>query len=403
MIHNRRRGVVLVWFVLVLFVVLAIAALVVDLGYALLTQRQMQTAAGAAALEALAATTDPDQNEPDAWRGAAALRARQLFTRHLPDARQDDPDAAALVPQFSTVPHHDAPSRLLVQPAGPYLPQLEPNVDNAAHGDIVRGRYQPDAAHREDHDYHRDDFDPADPLPDAVLVRLRRSRTAAGLPADPLDDEPAVSSSDNMLPLIFGRAARIGRGRTWLARDELVVRATAVAAWRPALSVGAIVLPDAASAHDVGALPGALPFACRISDWSDYAPQDVPLASDAPPSLPICLGQTITLPDSPSLPPELLAPVQQGELTHAFLPLAPAGIDRVIGFGCVDLSVAPDGVGIRLTKRVANCYASRNAAAVLAQPFDGPPPLLAEIWRQHLALVDPAAGNAPLMAPALVR
>ena len=51
--HNRG-GYVLVLFVLLLFGIFAMAALVIDIGFARLAQRQMQTAADAAALEGIA-------------------------------------------------------------------------------------------------------------------------------------------------------------------------------------------------------------------------------------------------------------------------------------------------------------------------------------------------------------
>src|SRR5205807_4529280 len=66
-----------------------------------------------------------------------------------------------------------------------YKPDLQPNLQNAAHGDIVSGTYNPansaDPAPSEDANYARNDFNPAiggDTTPannTAFLVRLRRS------------------------------------------------------------------------------------------------------------------------------------------------------------------------------------------------------------------------------------
>src|SRR5918995_462469 len=51
--RSQRAGFTLVYVVLMLFGLLALAALVIDVGFARLTQRQMQTATDTAALEAL--------------------------------------------------------------------------------------------------------------------------------------------------------------------------------------------------------------------------------------------------------------------------------------------------------------------------------------------------------------
>ena len=51
--RRRRRGYVLVFWAMMLFGLMGLAALVIDIGFARLTQRQMQTAADAAALEGL--------------------------------------------------------------------------------------------------------------------------------------------------------------------------------------------------------------------------------------------------------------------------------------------------------------------------------------------------------------
>jgi uncharacterized membrane protein len=50
---RKRRGYTLVFFAMFLFGFMALAALVIDIGFARLTQRQMQTAVDAAALEGL--------------------------------------------------------------------------------------------------------------------------------------------------------------------------------------------------------------------------------------------------------------------------------------------------------------------------------------------------------------
>ena len=46
-----RRGYVLTYFAMLAFVLMSVAALVIDVGFSFVTRRQMQTAVGSAALE----------------------------------------------------------------------------------------------------------------------------------------------------------------------------------------------------------------------------------------------------------------------------------------------------------------------------------------------------------------
>ncbi|MFN5957579.1 MAG: pilus assembly protein TadG-related protein, partial [Planctomyces sp.] len=54
-----RRGNILLGFAILLFAIFALAALVIDLGVRSMTQRQMQTAVDAAAVEGLRFRDDP--------------------------------------------------------------------------------------------------------------------------------------------------------------------------------------------------------------------------------------------------------------------------------------------------------------------------------------------------------
>src|SRR5262249_18454400 len=64
--RRGRRATALVYFPLMLFALLALAALVIDLGWARVTQRQMQTAVDAAALEGLRGE-NADAHDVAAW------------------------------------------------------------------------------------------------------------------------------------------------------------------------------------------------------------------------------------------------------------------------------------------------------------------------------------------------
>jgi len=52
-LRQRRRGTVLVYFAMLSVILLGMAALVIDVGIAIVTRRQMQTAVDAAAIAAL--------------------------------------------------------------------------------------------------------------------------------------------------------------------------------------------------------------------------------------------------------------------------------------------------------------------------------------------------------------
>ena len=62
-ISTHRRGYTLVFFAMMLFGIMAMAALVIDIGFARLTQRQMQTAADNAAVEGLRGEGTVDYSE----------------------------------------------------------------------------------------------------------------------------------------------------------------------------------------------------------------------------------------------------------------------------------------------------------------------------------------------------
>ena len=70
--HPHRAGYTLVFFAMLMFALMGLAALVIDLGFARLTQRQMQTAVDAAALEGLRGKgTKSDADRQDAAREIA--------------------------------------------------------------------------------------------------------------------------------------------------------------------------------------------------------------------------------------------------------------------------------------------------------------------------------------------
>ncbi len=87
--RGRRGGYVMVLLAMMLFGIFAMAALVIDIGFARLTQRQMQTAADAAALEGLRSVGDPSSSF-EIRQDAAAWFVTQTFDDDLDPGNGDD-------------------------------------------------------------------------------------------------------------------------------------------------------------------------------------------------------------------------------------------------------------------------------------------------------------------------
>jgi len=314
---------VLAQFALTVFVFFAVLSLLIDVGYARLTQAQMQNAADTAALEGLrkrdigvfnpaTGQTVNDAFASDCLRRSAAHRlVRWVFDDDFDVS--SDPDyqfgAGPVVDVTDGVTNLHALSTLSVPDTHVYKPDLQINQQNQVYGDMVSGRfcYSADPAASEglayadpstivctepqhaSGPYARNDFNPNPaspqppgalggcPAPDdappnpfpipgagsldlvddsAFLVRLRRSNDLQDFAAQ---TEPDVASSGSSLPLVFGRATTIAgddpTGGYSVRRDGVTVRATAVAAIRPALHVG---LPQSNPS-----LPGVARFTLR--------------------------------------------------------------------------------------------------------------------------------------------
>ena len=298
----RRRGYSIALLALLLFGMMALAALVIDLGLARLTQRQMQTAVDAAAIEGLryrdrlpsgSSTTDLEQTRRD----AASLIVAQLFDDDLDPTNGDDgivgtggAFGAGPIVEFSGGagdPSMNA-SQLLSLPTTPvFKPQsnggeagLRPNLPDDSRGDMVNGNfdrstqnasYSPPGGDRDlslheyvepsGGGYVRRNFttavdDPSTPeneaLGNAFLVRMRR--TGEILPAD-------VGVANTTLPYLFGRGSLV-------ARDQLgagiKVRATAIAHAQPVVVVG-VAQPGLS-------MLGRIDLAISSADWTSGNP-----------------------------------------------------------------------------------------------------------------------------------
>lgn len=273
-------------FVLLVFALLGIAALCVDIGFASLSQSQMQTAADTAALEGVRLR---DYHEYHLFgapyrRGRVSELVRQVFdddmhpTQGVAPTTIESPIPGAPPPP-GPMPADDRDelmlgagpiyrlsdglgsanaSALLTAPQGGAMttderwvddPRLQENTLNRPNGDMLTGAYNPFASHAEGDDYTRPDFTPAvtSPLPpswDAISFLVRMRRTTG---SNASDDTSGVSSRGAALPLLFGMGSMIqsndGSGYD-PRRDGLTVRATAVAVGRAPLTIGPPLVLD---------------------------------------------------------------------------------------------------------------------------------------------------------------
>jgi hypothetical protein len=277
----------LVLFACTTFVMLAVAALAIDAGFARLTQRQMQTAVDAAALEGLR-FRDASASNPDSTRRMRAARIASLaFDADMNLA--DDDQESQLFGAGPTIafggsvgdPSLAASQYMQSSALGVYKPSLQTNDANAQEGDMVAGSYVNQGPGFENADYSRSDFS----LPDAstgqtsgaapaFLVRMRRTLNAQNPDAQQLDDNPGISSAGPTVPFLFGRGSIMARSSAnandLTIQSGITVRATAIADARPALTVGP-AYPDATFPLADGSSPpiaGAAPFALQLSEWN---------------------------------------------------------------------------------------------------------------------------------------
>jgi hypothetical protein len=413
--YRRRRGYALVLFAMLFFALLTLAALVIDLGIARLAQRQVQTAADTAALEALRGR-DRDRAQADLGRRSDAQTVvRQVFDDDL-DPGSGDADGLGAGPIFEltggiALSPEFAASQQLALPATPvYDPLLALNLGNDPLGDMVAGRFADDAPPDKQPSYARQDF-AAGQGDDAFLVRLRRT------------DEPSVEgvrSSGGPIPYLFGRGSLLNvdlRGR------GIAVRATAIADARPAMSVGK--RPESPPEVEAQEIPGALALVLpadvwgnsdvrveRQADGSLTARGRPVLATNIDPADGLGIGLSVgsSFPVFPQVPEDFFSDLVAAAAVYEQQPFGFVGLYAefgsddlpcIVGFGAAELTL--DGARLTLTPR-ANLVAWSSASAALSRameprfrdPVSGPQ-LAEQLWSIRRSV------EAPLLAPALVR
>lgn len=261
----------LVQVALLVFALCAVLSMVIDIGYARMTQGQLQNAADAAAVEGLrrrnvgvrnaAGQIVDDAFASDCQRRAAANRVvRRMFDDDL-DPSNGDPDyqfgAGPLVDLTEGVTSMHALQTISIPETHAYKPDLQMNQGNEVYGDMVSGRFcytsDPVASEGSAHEaldivctepqrgigaFTRNDFNPNGtapggppalsecPAPDDTLpdpwplsggsltgvdnsAFLVRLRRSNELQEFGGQTEPAVASSGPALPLIPGKGAAI--------------------------------------------------------------------------------------------------------------------------------------------------------------------------------------------------
>ena len=290
-----RRGYVLVYFAMLSFALMAVAALTIDMGFVLLSRRQMQTGVDPAALDglrfrdayppqwidpnnpgqlyasiqsAIQAENASPSTQDDVRRWAAQQIVVDTFDDDLNTADGDTSNyGAGPVVDFQPSPTIPAAGQAIAaaqtmtigspsvyKPSDAQSPsnQLTApnewhfwlNLTNATSGDMVSGNYTYSASNYnpaqtiavEDDLYNRVDFGPSPPTTSAssFLVRLKRS------------NEQTVASSFSSgptLPYLFGRGSLIqtqttSAGTVWAKSQGITARATGIANATPALFVG---------------------------------------------------------------------------------------------------------------------------------------------------------------------
>ncbi len=267
----------LVLFAFMFFALMGLAALLIDIGFARLAQRQMQSATDTAALEGL---------RWQALSASGSLAPREQASQFVADLFTDFPDPSGGTVQYGAGPvvnfsGGNGPSDLAasqyMSPGSPPVYQpltsggaagLELNLPNATEGDMVAGIYNSGQPSAEADDYARADFTPSlsGSSAGAFLVRMRRTNNVYGF-----DQEPGVSSNGPTLPVLFGRGsmmARSGSGSQLSVASGITVRATAIAGPQPAKTVGPLY---STSSGSLAAIAQLAPFAIRSDLWAQVS------------------------------------------------------------------------------------------------------------------------------------
>ncbi len=365
---RRRRGYTLVFFAMLLFGIMAMAALVIDIGFARLTQRQMQTAADSAALEGLRG----DDSLPYADRRDAA---RDFVHWHF----DDDLDSTGTYPAdddgaFDTGSGQFGAGPLVAFSGGAGDPSLV--AGQLMEVDPSNPVYKPQVL--DGTPYEADT-----PQDRRFQVALRRGPTDAP-DADLYANGPSV-------PYLFARGSLISRQ---VIADGITVRGWGQARSANALSIGL------ANDSITPPLPGLAPLALELSYWNGLATDSADdqaiaageigmvgrfFAIETASTMPLTVGRIV---------PETSIPDDGTYI--GFVPIYAAltatSTQRVVGFGEVHVTVSGTGTMATITRQHSRVGAE-NVSAVQCYSADLSGVEAVEVYSLVLDVEE------PLMAP----
>ncbi len=305
----KRGGYVMVLFAMLLFGIMAMAALVIDIGFARLAQRQMQTAADAAAFEGLRGKGLPDFDYE-----TRQANAEQFVTWHFDDDLDEtngDKGIAGQGGAFGAGP-------IVEFSGGAGDPSL--SASQLMTIDPENAVYKPEMQRRVANDDGESEFQ-------VVLQR-------GGIPCS----DPHLYSTGQTVPFLFARGSLIDRE---FVRSGMVVRGSSAAVLEPVVCVG-----NANIALDIR---GKLNVAVSLTEWRAGT------------------GMTFFQYENNAIGGEVdstLAGTPNGTEGYVAIyddtPASPT-VNRVIGFGPVSIS------GMMFSR--IDGFVRPNASAVFCYPF----------------------------------
>ena len=318
---------------MILFGIMGFAALVIDIGFARLTQRQMQTAVDAGAIEGLRFRDelppgyDPSADLDVARRQQASNIVAWTFDDDFDTTNVDefnfgagprivlgagidaggtinagqfinDPENPSGNPNIGSLP--EVPVYKPITSSG--AAGLELNLTDEPHGDMLAGEYiaenpaDPNDSdwHDEEPDYFRNDFNVDSAVRNSFLIRMRRSNDFLGL--DDSANLNSVSSVGPAIPFLFGRGtlmAAADPSAGYSPRHHgMTVRATAIATTNITvngvpLTVGNVKLvgpsfPAGLFDSNFTVMSGMTPFVIDVSSWPPTGPILIDASGNGP-------------------------------------------------------------------------------------------------------------------------
>lgn len=318
----RRRGYTLVFFAMMLFGIMAMAALVIDIGFARLTQRQIHIAADSAALEGL-------RGEGDLAYAERRDAARDFVHWHF----DDDLDSTGSYPANDDGAFDTGSGQF---GAGPMVAFS----GGAGDASLSASQFM--------------EVDPSNPVYKPTLLDGMPSATGSFHVAlrRGTSDVPSADLYANgpSVPYLFARGSLINRQ---LIAAGITVRGTGQVRSANGVSIGL------ANDTVTPPLPGLAPLALELSYWNGLTtgvadPQTITSGEIGTAGRFFTIGSADTMPLTlgRTLPPASVP----GDGSYAgyvplYVNLAATATQRVVGFGEVQLAVTGAGAMVSITRQ----------------------------------------------------